>query len=270
MKSISSTIVTVFLFGLLTACNSTQRTLEESKPRGLDESKVVDLTQTFDQDTIYWPNAQSFHWERESWGKSPAGYWYTAGRYSASEHGGTHLDSPIHFGEGRETVDQLPLSKLIGPAIVIDITSACSSNPDYLLTLADVTAWEKQNGLIQAASIVLVRTGWDKYWPDKKKYLGSDVPGDITNLHFPGISREAAELFRDRKVDGTGIDTASIDYGASKDFIVHQTLNGAGIYGLENLYKLDQLPAKGATIMSFPMKIKGGTGAPTRVVAVLP
>lgn len=270
MKFCYSILMTIAMVALLSACSAAPRASEESKPRSLDESKFVDLTHTFDQETIYWPNAQRFRWEKESWGTSPAGFWYTAARYSASEHGGTHLDSPIHFGEGRETVDQLPLSRLIGPALVIDITAACNSNPDYLLSVADVAAWEQQHGRIEPASIVLVRTGWDKYWPDTKKYLGSDVPGDISNLHFPGVSREAAEILRDRKVDAIGIDTASIDYGASKDFIVHQTLNGAGVYGLENLYRLDSLPARGATIMSFPMKIKGGTGAPTRVVALLP
>lgn len=270
MKLLCSLLVTFLLIAAFSACNATPHAGEETKPRPMDESKFVDLTHPFDQETIYWPNAQRFRWEKESWGKSPAGFWYTAARYSASEHGGTHLDSPIHFGEGRESVDQLPLSKLIGPALVIDITAACSSNPDYLLTALDVTSWEKQHGQIEPASIVLVRTGWDKYWPDTRKYLGSDVPGDISNLHFPGVSREAAEILRDRKVDAIGIDTASIDYGASKDFIVHQMLNGAGVYGLENLYKLDALPARGATIMSFPMKISGGTGAPARVVAQLP
>jgi kynurenine formamidase len=270
MKSLCSALITILLVFSLSACSAPPTAAVDSKPRTLDESKFVDLTHPFDADTIYWPNAQRFHWEKESWGKSPAGYWYTAARYSASEHGGTHLDSPIHFGEGRETVDQLPLSKLIGPVLVIDVTAACSSNPDYLLSAADVTSWEKEHGQIEPAAIVLVRTGWDKYWPNKKKYLGSDVPGDISNLHFPGVSREAAEILRERKVDAIGIDTASIDFGASKDFIVHQMLNGAGIYGLENLSKLDTLPARGATIMSFPMKIKGGTGAPTRVVALLP
>lgn len=256
---------TLFLLGLigmlLVACSS----------RAIDESKVIDLTHTFDDQTIYWPNAQPFHWEKESWGKSAGGYWYSAARYSASEHGGTHLDSPIHFGEGQATTDQLPVSKLIGPALVIDIVSSCAGNADYRLTVEDITKWEREHGRIEPASLVLIRTGWSKYWPDRKRYLGSDVPGDIANLHFPGISREAAELLaRERKIDGLGIDTASIDYGASKDFIAHQILNGAGIYGLENIDGLDQLPAKGATLIALPMKIKGGTGGPARIIAILP
>ena len=262
MKSCYSSLIAVLFLVVCSGCNSA--------PPTFDESKVVDLTHTFDEQTVYWPNAQRFHWERESWGKSPGGFWYAAARYSASEHGGTHLDSPIHFGEGKETVDAIPITKLIGPAVVIDISAACASNADYLLTAGDVAGWERQYGKIEPASIVLVRTGWDKNWPDVKRYLGSDVPGDIVNLHFPGVSREAAELLRERKVDGLGIDTASMDYGASKDFVVHQVLNGADIYGLENLYQLDKVPARGATLIALPMKIKGGTGAPTRVIAVLP
>ncbi len=118
---------------------------------------------------------------------------------------------------------------------------------------------------------MLVRTGWGRFWPDRKNYLGSDVPKDTANLHFPGLSREAAEfLARERKVDGVGIDTASIDPGQSRDFIAHQILNGADIYGLENVANLDKLPATGATLIALPMKIQRGTGGPVRIVAILP
>lgn len=236
----------------------------------IDESKLVDLTYAFDDKTIYWPTAKPFEWQKESWGKSAGGYWYTAGRYAASEHGGTHLDAPIHFGEGKQTADEIPLSRLVGPAIVIDISQACANNPDYRLTTEDIAKWEKEHNTIPMDSIVLVRTGWGKFWPDKKQYLGTDAPGDVANLHFPGLSREAAELLIQRKIDALGIDTASIDYGASKDFIVHQVLYGANIYGLENVASLDRLPAKGATLIALPMKIKGGTGGPARIIALLP
>ncbi len=255
------TVVFMLLLVLFAGCGS----------RGIDESKVIDLTHSFDEQTIYWPNAQAFRWEKEAWGPSAAGFWYTAARYSASEHGGTHLDSPIHFFEGKLTVDQIPVSKLIGPAVMIDISSMCESTPDYQMTKGDIAAWEQANGRIPGGAIVLVRTGWAKFWPDRKRYLGSDVPGDTANLHFPGLSREGAEfLAKERQIDGLGIDTASIDHGASKDFIAHQILNGANIYGLENVANLDQLPAKGATLLALPMKIKGGTGAPARIIAFLP
>jgi kynurenine formamidase len=228
------------------------------------------LTYSFDENTVYWPTAQPFHFEKEKWGISPAGYWYSAGRYSASEHGGTHLDSPIHFGQGQAATDQLAVSRLAGPAIVIDITAACSGKSDYRLTVDDIARWERKHGRILPHTIVLVRTGWGRFWPDKKRYLGSDRAGDTGNLHFPGLSRETADLLRQRNVDGVGIDTASLDYGASKDFIVHRILNEAGIYGLENIAQLEKLPETGATIIALPMKIKGGSGGPVRIVALLP
>jgi kynurenine formamidase len=241
-----------------------------AEPGRIDESKLVDLTYAFDDKTIYWPTAKPFEWQKESWGKSAGGYWYTAARYAASEHGGTHLDAPIHFGEGKQAADEIPVSRLVGPAIVIDISQACASKADYRLTTEDIAKWEKEHGVIPNDSIVLVRTGWGKFWPDKKKYLGTDAPGDVANLHFPGLSREAAELLTQRKIDALGVDTASIDYGQSKDFIVHQVLCGANIYGLENVANLERLPAKGATLIALPMKIKGGTGGPARIIALLP
>ncbi|QQS45109.1 MAG: cyclase family protein [Acidobacteriota bacterium] len=237
----------------------------------LDETGLVDLTWDFDDRTVYWPNAQPFQWEKESWGKSAGGFWYTAARYAASEHGGTHLDSPIHFAEGRMHLDEIPVSKLVGPAVVMDISAACEKSADYLLSVDDISTWEKTYGRIPDRSIVLVRTGWGKRWPDKKLYLGSDVPGDVANLHFPGISKEAAEFLAGRRsIDGIGIDTASIDHGPSKDFIAHRILNGANIYGLENVANLDKLPPTGATIIALPMKIKAGTGGPVRIIALLP
>lgn len=237
----------------------------------IDVSKAVDLTYPFDAATIYWPTSDGFHWQKTAWGKTAAGYWYASANYAANEHGGTHLDSPIHFHEGGATVDQIPVAKLIAPAEVIDIGAACAANKDYRLTVADIATWEKQHGRIPDGSIVLVRTGWGKFWPDKKSYLGSDKPGDASNLHFPGISGEAARfLATQRKPYAVGIDTASLDYGPSKDFIVHQVLMGAGIYGLENVASLERLPATGATLIALPMKIKGGTGGPVRIVALLP
>lgn len=237
----------------------------------IDETKVVDLTHSFDDQTIYWPTAKPFQWEKESWGKSAGGYWYTAARYAASEHGGTHLDAPVHFGEAKSAADEIPISRLIGPAVVIDVSSAAAKDAAYRVTVDDITSWEKQNGQIPDNAIVLVHSGWAKFWPDRKKYLGTDAPGDTANLRFPGVSREAAEfLAKQRKIDGIGIDTASIDHGPSKDFIAHQILNGANIYALENVANLDRLPAKGATLIALPMKIKGGTGGPARIIAILP
>jgi len=239
--------------------------------QSINPSKAVDLTYTFDENTIYWPTSPGFHWEKTQWGKSPGGYFYSSANYGANEHGGTHLDSPIHFSEGGASTEQIPVSKLIAPAIVVDISAACARNADYRLTVADLQAFEQMHGRIPNGSVLLVHTGWGRFWPDKKRYLGSDKKGDVANLHFPGVSREAAEfLVKNRPLNGLGVDTASIDYGQSKDFIVHRVLYGAGWYGLENVANLDKLPAKGATLIALPMKIKGGTGGPARIVAILP
>jgi kynurenine formamidase len=265
-------VLLYFLFAA-SACRepAASKELTFAPSNSIDESKLVDLTYDFDEKTVYWPTAKPFLWEKEAWGKSEGGYWYTAARYSASEHGGTHFDSPIHFGEGKMATDQIPMNRLIGPAAVIDVSRACEKNADYRLRVEDIRAWEQSNGRIPDDSIVLIRTGWGKFWPDKRKYLGTDAPGDVANLHFPGISREAAEfLAKERKLDGVGIDTASLDYGATKDFIAHQILNGANIYGLENVANLERLPARGATLIALPMKIKGGTGGPARIIAILP
>jgi kynurenine formamidase len=236
----------------------------------IDENKLVDLTHAFDEKTIYWPTAKPFQWHKDAWGIGAGGYWYTSAGFAASEHLGTHIDSPIHFAEGQATTDALPLDKLTGPAAVIDIRRSCAADRDYQLSPADIGTWEKAHGRIPAGAIVLVRTGWSGFWPDRQRYMGTAAERDVRNLHFPGISPEAAKLLAERRVDGVGIDTASLDHGRSTDFRTHRLLNGAGIYGLENLTALDRLPAAGATVLALPMKIRNGTGGPVRVVAVVP
>lgn len=236
----------------------------------IQAKKIVDLTHSFNRQTIYWPTAESFQFEKVAWGKTEAGYFYSSANIAASEHGGTHLDAPIHFAEKGWTSDQIPIDRFVGAALVIDISTKCAENPDYTLTPADVQEWEKRNGKIPSDSIVLVHTGWGKFWPDKKKYLGDDKPGDVSNLHFPAYSKEAADfLVKERKIKGVGIDTASLDPGTSKDFIAHQIFNGANVYGLENVANLDQLPPAGAFLIALPMKIENGTGGPVRIIALV-
>ncbi|MCS6953411.1 MAG: cyclase family protein [Bryobacterales bacterium] len=236
----------------------------------IDPRRVMDLTYPYNAQTVYWPTAERFQWKKEAWGVTPGGYWYASAGFCTSEHGGTHLDSPIHFAEGKWSTAEIPLERLIGPAVVVDIQAACEKDRDYRLTAADVRAWEKRYGRIRPGDIVLVRTGWGKYWPDLKQYLGSDKRGDASGLSFPGLSQEAAEVLVERKVSGVGIDTASLDYGRSTDFIVHRILSAANIYGLENVAQLERLPPRGATLIALPMKIEGGSGGPVRIIAVLP
>jgi kynurenine formamidase len=233
--------------------------------------KLVDLTHPFDEHTIVWPTNRPFVWQKTAWGTTPEGYWYASGTFAMSEHSGTHMDAPIHFAQGGLTLDEIPLQQLIGPAVVIDVTRAVERDPDYRLTVADIADWEERHGRIPDGAIVLMRTGWDRYWPDPKKYFGTEAPHDPRTLHFPGFSKEAAEfLVQNRRIAGVGLDTPSMDYGPSQDFPVHQIINGANLYGLENVTNLDKLPPVGATLIALPVKIKGGTGGPVRILAFLP
>ncbi len=266
MRSLSL-LLAIFLLVLAAACAG-----PAERPRGLrlDGYRILDLTHTFDERTLYWPTAKHFEHQRVAWGPAAGGYFYSSYDYGASEHGGTHLDAPVHFAEGAPGVADIPIQRLIGPAVVIDISAQCQQDRDYLLSLGDIQNHESGHGAIPKDSIVLVRTGWDQYWPDALRYLGSDQPGDTENLHFPGISPEAAMLLRDRGVSVVGIDTASIDHGPSRDFRTHQVLAAAQIVGLENVARLAELPPAGALVFALPMKIAEGSGAPCRIVALLP
>src|SRR5215467_3959454 len=234
--------------------------------------RIVDLTYAFDSDSVYWPTAEQFKLETDFEGITDKGYFYSAYRYSAAEHGGTHLDSPVHFAKGHPSVDQIPLDQLIGSSIVVDVTKQCATNPDYLIGVKDFEDWEKQNGKIANGAIVLLRTGFGKYYPDRKKYLGTEERGAaaVAKLHFPGLDPAAARwLTQNRSIKAIGLDTASIDRGQSTLFESHRALFEKNVPAFENVANLDQLPAKGFTIIALPMKIKGGSGGPLRIIAML-
>jgi kynurenine formamidase len=233
--------------------------------------RLVDLTHPFDETTLYWPTSPTgFVLKRLFHGKTPGGFFYAANEIAAPEHGGTHLDSPIHFAEGRSTTEKVGLERLIAPAVVVDMRAAAASSADALLAPRDLEAFEAEHGRIAPGTIVLVRTGWADRWPDRKRYLGDDTPGNASRLHFPGISRAAAELLVARRIAAVGIDTASIDHGPSADFIAHQVLMGADIPAFENVASLEGIPPRGALVIALPMKISGGSGGPLRIVAWVP
>jgi kynurenine formamidase len=233
----------------------------------------VDLTHAFGDSTIYWPTAKPFELVVEAHGRTEGGWWYAANSFGAAEHGGTHLDAPIHFAEGKLTAAEIPLDDLIGPAVVIDVTDAARADPDLLIGAPGLQAWEGRHGPIPARSIVLLRTGWSERWPDAERYLGTARRGAdaVAELHFPGLDPEAAAwLVGERQVRAVGIDTASIDRGQSTDFRAHQVLAGANVPIFENVAHLELLPPTGAWVVALPMKIARGTGGPLRIVAFLP
>ncbi|MCS7034388.1 MAG: cyclase family protein [Phycisphaerae bacterium] len=243
---------------------------QANRPPTIDPKKMIDLTYSFGPQTIYWPTAEPFQLRRVAYGRTSAGYFYYANNISAAEHGGTHMDAPLHFAEGRITTEKVPLTNCVGPAVVIDVRQQAASDPDYRVTVEDVLNWEKKHGRLPPGSIVVMNSGWGSRWPDRKRYLGTDAPGDVANLHFPGFSREAAELLLTRDIAALAVDTPSIDHGQSKDFIVHQIVHSANKPAFENVANVDRLPPKGATIIALPMKIENGSGGPTRIVALLP
>lgn len=233
----------------------------------------IDLTYAFDSTTQYWPNnVKGFEHNTDAEGKTPGGYYYSSYSICTPEHGGTHLDAPVHFAEGKLTVDNIPLSGLTGEAVLIDVSKKALANRDYLISIQDVEDWEKINGPLAENRIVLFRTGYGQYYPDREKYFGTAKKGPeaIPELHFPGIDPAAAEwLVSKKKIKAAGLDTPSIDYGQSTDFKTHQVIMGADKAGFENLANLDQLPATGFYIVALPMKIGKGSGGPLRIIAGL-
>jgi kynurenine formamidase len=256
-------------FLILQSCNNSQNDHDPAKL--LSGGKWIDLTYSFSEQTLYWPNNPTgFKLDTQVNGVTPAGFYYSSNSFSAPEHGGTHLDAPVHFAQGHQTADQVPLTNLTGNAVVIDVSDMALKNPDYLIAVSDIEKWENKNGKIPEGTIVLFRTGYGKFYPDAKKYLGTDEKGAgaIPHLHFPGLDPVTAEwLSSQRKIKALGLDTPSIDYGQSKDFKTHQLLLGKDIPAFENVANLDQLPAKGAYVVALPMKIKNGSGAPLRIIA---
>lgn len=232
----------------------------------------IDLTHSFSEESIYWPtDTVGFVHEELAYGQTEGGWFYASYRFSGAEHGGTHLDAPIHFAEGRQASDEIPLSSLIGPAVVVDVSDHAS--PDYLISVEDLTNWEVAHGPIPEGAILLVRTGWDERYGDREAYLGTNLSGPeaVPELHFPGLAPEAARwLVDNRRIDAFGLDTPSIDYGQSTDFRSHVILYSENIPGFENVANLDQLPPVGSYVVALPMKIEGGSGGPLRIVAYVP
>ncbi|MEQ8847558.1 cyclase family protein [Botrimarina sp.] len=233
---------------------------------------IVDLTHPFDGDTIYWPTETGFVLQRGTAGFTERGYFYAANRFSAPEHGGTHLDAPFHFAQEGQTVEQTPLERLVGPGACVDVSGRCAADRDYQVTVEDLLAWERENDASLEGKIVLLRTGYASHWPDREKYLGTSQTGRaaVDLLRFPGLHPSAADwLATKRQIEAVGIDTASIDYGRSADFQSHVNLFKRNVPALENVASLAGLPPAGFRVVALPMKIAGGSGAPCRIIAIL-
>ena len=232
----------------------------------------VDLTHSYSEDTVYWPTSGGFEKSTVSEGVTDKGFYYSAYAIATAEHGGTHLDAPIHFHADGQTVEEIPLDRLIGPAVVVDVSDKTLSDRDYQISTADITAWEARHGRIPRDAIVLFHTGFARHWPDAEAYLGTSKrgAGALPLLHFPGIHSDLARfLVQERAIKAVGLDTASLDHGQTDDYPSHQIFAAANVPGFENLTGLERLPATGSQVIALPMKIKGGSGGPLRAVARL-
>lgn len=269
-------LITLFLIALLfSACGTAiqQPSNAASETPSPTETEIVDLTYPFDEDTVYWVTAETFKHEKVFEGQNPNGFFYSAYNYAGAEHGGTHIDSPVHFAEGKLRVDEIPLEKLIGAGFKVDISAKAASDRDYLVSVADLEEWEKRNGRIPEGAILLLQTGFGKFYPDAEQYLGTAERGEeaVAKLSFPGLDPAAAKwLVEERKINAVGIDTASIDRGKSELFESHVALMTNDVPAFENVANLDKLPEKGFRIIALPMKIRNGSGGPLRIIAEVP
>ena len=239
---------------------------------------VVDLTQPLSETTpvlvLPEPFANTPHLSRRRLSRfddaGPAWAWDVL---ELGEHTGTHLDAPAHWitGQDGEDVASIPPARLVGPAVVIDKTAEVAHDPGYLLTAADLDAFEAEHGPIPAGSWVLLRTGWSARAADETAFLNAGPQGPIT----PGPDVDAARRLADHPdIVGFGVETVGIDAGAAgsfnPSFPVHNFLLGNGRYGLTQLANLDQLPSTGALLVVAPLKLVDGTGSPARILALTP
>lgn len=250
----------------------------QSFVKALDEGavRVVDLTSTLHAGTpilgLPPEMGQTAHFELEEISRyddrGPAWYW---NNFRTGEHTGTHFDAPNHWVSGKDLddVSQVPVKRLVGPAIVIDKTAEAAANPDFLLDVADLMAWQSEHGTIPAGSWVIYRTGWSARADDPVAFANADEQGP----HTPGLSPEAARYLADSDVLGLGVETVGTDaggaFGFDPPFPCHDMFLGANKYGLTQLRNVDQLPATGSMVMAAPLPILNGSGSPCRVLAFL-
>jgi kynurenine formamidase len=231
----------------------------------LGRTRIIDLTHAINENLPPWPG------DTKSFEAIPNASVEQNGYFTRSfwmlEHYGTHLDAPIHFPPGKTTVDRIPVERLIGPAVLLDVRKEGERDADYRLPVARVQAWEEAHADIPAGAIVLLRTGRASLWPDADRYRGMDSAG---TMHFPGFSVEAVRYLISKRVSGIGSDAMSVDAGNSKGYEVHHLALGSDLFQIENLADLSALPESGPWMIVAPIKLEGGSGGPCRVFAVLP
>lgn len=225
---------------------------------------MIDLTHLVDESTSVYPGTAHFrHTMTATFDKDN----YYSRDIAMSEHTGTHIDAPAHFGRGQPTVEAIPVQECIVPLVVIDIVAAAQKDPDARLQRRDIETWEKIHGCIPPHALVCMHSGWASRYRDPSAFLNDDARG---TCHFPGFHETAtAFLLHERNVVAIGVDTLSLDHGPSIDFPVHYQWCRAGKWGIENLTNLDAVPPCGATAVIGIPKLTNGSGAPCRVLALV-
>ena len=227
---------------------------------------IIDLTHTVSADAPSWEGAPSALVAEVVASHDREGFYVR--RISLDEHTSTHMDAPAHMARAGCTVDQIPVERLVGPLVVLDIGQQAQNDADYRLRNEDIGTWEDQHGTIPPVAVVVTYTGWAARWKTPEAYRNADAQGV---LHFPGYSLDSARFLVDsRRAVGLGIDTLSVDFGPSQNYEVHRFCASRGVYHLENVANPGQVPQAGATAVVLPMKLENGSGAPVRIVALVP
>jgi kynurenine formamidase len=194
--------------------------------------------------------------------RGPAWYWNDI---HTGEHTGTHFDAPVHWITARKGQDVSQVTRFVAPAVVLDVADRVAGNPDFLLEVEHVRAWQEEHGPLPEGGWLLYRTGWDAYGEDQERFLNGG--------HSPGISVTCAKWLAEQPIMGVGVETVGTDAGAAHSFEpafpCHSFLLGAGKYGLTQLRNLATLPATGIVLVAAPLPIVGGSGSPTRVLALV-
>jgi kynurenine formamidase len=230
--------------------------------RTLNLANLTDLSHPLSPDFPMWPGSDPMRIDTLVTVENDGFY---ANRWDVHEHTGTHMDAPAHFIVGAATADALSLEQHFAPIAVIDIAEKATADPDAMVTIGDIEAWESEHGMLPEGAMVMMYSGWEARAHDPDAFLNMD---DAGVMHFPGFSPEAAEfLLRERAVTGVGVDTLSLDHGASQSFDVHLSVLGAGKYGLENVANLKAIPPVGAHLIVGSLKVLGASGGPVRLMA---
>lgn len=226
-------------------------------------TRTIDLTHTMSAEFPTYFGVAGIELQREKEIRKDG---YNLNWWRVIEHGGTHIDAPLHFSENGASADAIAPDALVVPLAVVDVSAKAQQNPDYLMSRNDLATWESAHGRMPDGCCVAMRSGWDKLVNDPK-FTGRDIGG---TFHFPGIDPDAAQwLIAERRVVGIAVDTLSLDNGPSKDFKTHYVWLPSGRWGLENVANLDQVPASGATLVVGAPKVKGATGGLTRLFALV-